>query len=333
MALLVCGGAGYIGSHMVRALLERGERVVVLDSLRTGHRQAVPAAAAFHAGDMRDPAVLDAVFSAQPVEAVLHFAAISLVGESMRRPLDYLDNNVGGMLALLEAMRRHGVGRLVFSSSAAVYGEPDSVPVAEDAPLHPASPYGESKLMMERAAWWAERAHGIRSVVLRYFNVAGAWPDGSLGEDHRPESHLIPRLLLSALGKLPEFTIFGEDYPTDDGTCVRDYIGVMDLVEAHVRALEHLRRGGASLTCNLGNGAGFSVRQVVEAVRRVTGLRLKVGSASRRPGDPARLVASAGRAERELGWKAATGLDAMVAAAWAWHRAHPDGWGGGAPSA
>lgn len=352
MAVLVCGGAGYIGSHNVRVLAEAGEDVVVIDNLRTGHRAAVPAGVAFHEGDIRDPAALDAVFAAHRIDAVLHFAASSLVGESMEKPLEYFDNNVGGMQRLLEAMLRHDVGTIVFSSSAAVYGDPTasgrtppatpgqesadagpapSIPpsllIPEDAPLCPTNPYGESKLIMERLMRWAAQAHGMRFVSLRYFNVGGAWAGGQLGEDHRPESHLIPLILQVPLGRRPEIAVFGDDYPTPDGTCVRDYLDVMDLADAHLRALAHLRRDGDSLICNLGNGQGFSVRQMIEAARRVTGHAIPARVAGRRPGDPAMLVASAERAQAVLGWRPTRGIEAIIASAWEWHRRHPDGYG------
>ena len=244
MAVLVCGGAGYIGSHNVRALLERGETPVVLDNFLTGHRASVPQGVRLYTGDMRDPELLDAVFTEQPIEAVLHFAACSLVGESMEQPLRYFQNNIHGMMVLLEAMVRHGVDKIVFSSTASVYGEPDAVPIPETAALRPTNPYGESKLAMERMMHWVGRAHGIRSVILRYFNVAGAWPQGLIGEDHRPESHLIPIILQVPLGKRPHVTIFGDDYPTPDGTCIRDYLDVMELADAHLRAVDYLRGGG-----------------------------------------------------------------------------------------
>lgn len=326
MAVLVCGGAGYIGSHNVRALLDAGREVVVADNFLTGHREAVASGAALHEVDIRDAAALDAVFAAHPIDAVLHFAASSLVGESMERPLAYFDNNVLGMQRLLEAMERHGVKRIVFSSSAAVYGEPDAVPIPEDAPLRPTNPYGESKRIMERIMHWAALAHDMRFVSLRYFNVGGAWPGGAIGEDHRPESHLIPLILQVPLGLRPEIAIFGSDYPTPDGTCVRDYIDVMDLADAHLRALDHLERGGESLVCNLGNGRGFSVREMIAAARRVTGHPIPVREAPRRPGDPARLVASSELAGRALGWRPARDIEAIIASAWEWHRRHPHGY-------
>ena len=276
MAILVCGGAGYIGSHAVHALAAAGQEVVVVDNLQTGHAAAVAGKAAFVrrlSGRHLPPL---------PHRRVMHFAADSQVGESMVKPLKYFNNNVGGMQSLLEAMVRHGVGRIVFSSSAAVYGEPDSVPVSEDAPTRPTNPYGHSKLMMEAMMRWVSAAHGIRYVSLRYFNVAGALADGSIGEDHSPESHLIPLVLQVPLGRRPHITIFGDDYATPDGTCIRDYIAVTDLVDAHVKALDHLQRGGDDLICNLGNGQGFSVRQIVDCARKVTGHAIPVVMGQRR---------------------------------------------------
>ena len=327
MAVLVCGGAGYIGSHNVRALLESGREVVVADNFLTGHRGAVPAGAALHEVDIRDADALDAIFSAHRIDAVLHFAASSLVGESMEQPLAYFNNNVNGMQSLLESMQRHGVGRIVFSSSAAVYGEPESVPIPEDAPLRPSNPYGESKLIMERIMHWAAQAHDMHFVSLRYFNVGGAWPGGDIGEDHRPESHLIPLILQVPLGRRPNIAVFGSDYPTPDGTCLRDYIDVMDLADAHLRALDHLEKGGGSMACNLGNGKGFSVREMIAAARRVTGHPIPVREAPRRPGDPARLVASSELAASTLGWRPTRDMEDIIASAWEWHRKHPEGYG------
>lgn len=327
MSILVIGGAGYIGSHNVRALLARNEEVVVLDNLSTGHRQAVPAEVAFYEGDLRSQADLERVFSEQKIEAVLHFAAFIEVGESMTKPLKYFDNNVVGMISLLEAMERHGVDKLVFSSSAAVYGEPDRVPIEEEDKKAPANPYGESKLMMEHIMEWTHRATGIRSVTLRYFNVGGAFEDASIGEDHRPESHLIPLILQVPLGKRDHINVFGNDYDTEDGSCVRDYLHVMDLADAHVKAIDYLRAGNDSLVCNLGNGQGFSVLEMVEAARRVTGHPVPAQIALRRPGDPARLVASSDRARRVLGWTPTHGIEEIIRSAWKWHQSHPQGYG------
>lgn len=325
MPILVCGGAGYIGSHNVRSLLARGEEVVVIDNFFTGHCASLPDGVTLYEGDIRQGELLDRIFSEHRVDAVLHFAASSLVGESMEQPLKYFHNNVHGMQSLLEAMVRNHVDKIVFSSSAAVYGEQDNVPISEDAALSPTNPYGESKLIMERMMHWVGKAHGIRFVSLRYFNVGGAWPGGIIGEDHRPESHLIPLILQVPLGRRETVTIFGNDYPTPDGTCIRDYIGVMDLADAHMRALDYLRAGGGSEVCNLGNGKGFSVREMVAAACRVTGHDIGVTMATRRYGDPARLVASADRARELLGWEARAGIDDIIASAWEWHKNHPDG--------
>lgn len=327
MRILVIGGAGYIGSHNVHALAERGDEVVVLDSLATGHRESVHPKARFYQGDLRSAADLDKVFSENKIDAVMHFAAYSLVAESMTKPLKYFDNNVGGMLSLLQAMARHGVDKLVFSSTAAVYGEPKSIPIVEDDPKDPTNPYGESKLIMERMMRWVGEANGIRSVILRYFNVGGALADGSIGEDHRPESHLIPLILQVPLGRRPHISVFGTDYPTKDGSCIRDYLHVMDLADAHLRAVDYLAAGGSSTVCNLGNGQGFSVLEMIEAARRVTGHELPVRIEGRRPGDPARLVASSDRAKAVLGWQPAAGIEEIIRTAWTWHQKHPQGYG------
>lgn len=326
MAVFVPGGAGYIGSHNVRALAGQGEEVVVLDNLLTGHRQSLGENVRFYRGDLRDGTLLDVIFRDCRVDAVIHFAASSLVGESMLKPLYYFNNNIQGMQSLLEAMLRNGVDKIVFSSSAAVYGEPEVMPIGEDCPRNPLNPYGESKLVMERMMRWCERAHGMRSVILRYFNVAGAWPDGSIGEDHDPESHLVPLVLQVPLGKRAYVTIFGDDYPTPDGTCIRDYLHVMDLVEAHVLALRHLRAGGGSLVCNLGSGRGFSVREIIDAARRVTGRDIPERTGQRRAGDPPRLVACSDMARRKLGWHPRGSLDDMIGSAWRWHLGHPRGY-------
>ena len=327
MSILVIGGAGYIGSHNVHALVERGEDVVVLDNLVTGHRQAVHPNARFYEGDLRSAADLDRVFSEQQIEAVMHFAAFSLVGESVVQPLKYFNNNVGGMQSLLEAMARHHVDRLVLSSTAAVYGEPERVPISEDDPKNPTNPYGESKLIMERMMRWAGEACGIRWVSLRYFNVGGALADGHIGEDHHPESHLIPLILQVPLGRRSHISIFGDDYPTRDGSCIRDYLHVMDLADAHIRALDYLKDGGSPLVCNLGNGQGFSVFEMVEAARKVTGHPVPAKVEGRRAGDPAQLVASSDRARTVLGWQPEAGIEEIIASAWNWHVQHPQGFG------
>jgi UDP-glucose 4-epimerase len=324
--ILVCGGAGYIGSHMVRALLSRGEAVAVADNLQTGHVKSLPPEALFFQGDLRDPDFMDRVCRTAAPEAVIHFAADSQVGESMLNPLKYFNNNLHGTETLLSAMIRGGVRLIVFSSSAAVYGEPDKTPITENDPAVPNSPYGETKLVMEKMMKWAARAHGLEFVSLRYFNVAGANPDGSIGEDHRPESHLIPLVLLTALKKRAGLDIFGDDYDTPDGTCLRDYVQVSDLAEAHLLALDHLRRGGASDIFNLGGDRGFSVREIIRAAEEVTGLCIPSRVAPRRPGDPARLVADSSRARSALGWRPRfTGIKDIIRTAWNWHKNHPDG--------
>lgn len=327
--ILVCGGAGYIGSHMVYELIDRGYEVVVADNLSTGHLQAVHPKAVFHHVDIRDKSALDSVFKAHAIEAVVHFAASSLVGESMTNPLKYFDNNVGGSRNLLEVMRDHEVNRIVFSSTAATYGIPESSSIKETDPTNPINPYGESKLMVERMLKTCETAHGIRSVCLRYFNVAGAHESGVIGEDHNPETHLIPLILQVPLGKRPHISVFGNDYNTPDGTCIRDYIHVSDLVDAHVKALEYLEAGSPSRVFNLGNGKGFSVLEMIEAARRVTGHAIESRVEARRPGDPDHLVACADLAGEVLGWRPQyTGVEDIIRTAWQFHQKHPKGFEG-----
>jgi UDP-glucose 4-epimerase len=310
----------------VAALLEQGEEPVIVDSLVTGHKASV-LGGKLYVGDLRDEPFLERVFRENEIDTVIHFAASSLVGESMTAPGKYYHNNVYGTLCLLEMMRKYGVTRIVFSSTAATYGEPERVPIRESDRTQPASVYGDTKLAMERMIRWYEAAHGIRSVALRYFNAAGAHPSGAIGEDHRPETHLIPLILQVPLGRRPHITVFGDDYPTEDGTCVRDYIHVADLADAHLLAMQRLREGGASAVYNLGNGAGFSVRQVVEVARRVTGHAIPAVVEARRPGDPAVLVASSDLARRELGWNPRyADLETIIADAWNWHRNHPEGY-------
>jgi len=321
--VLVTGGAGYIGSVTARRLLARGHEVEILDDFSTGHRAALPPGAPLHEGRLGDTPFLDGVF-ARPFDAVVHFAARSLVGESVAQPLLYWRENVGGTLALLERVARGGARVFVFSSSAAVYGEPARVPIPETAPTAPVNPYGRTKLAMETALADAARAHGFAAVALRYFNAAGA-ADG-LGEDHEPETHLIPRLLRSLLDPAVEFRLYGDDYPTPDGTCVRDYVHVADLAQAHALALEWAGRPGFT-ALNLGHGRGFSVREVVAAAVEVTGRPLAPPVAPRRPGDPAVLVASHERARELLGWTPArSDLATILTDAWQWHRAHPRGY-------
>ena len=327
MAILVCGGAGYIGSHAVHALIEKGEQVVIVDNLQTGHRGALNAKAKFYEGDIRDASVLDKIFTENKVEAVIHFAANSLVGESMEKPLLYFNNNVYGMQVLLEAMVRHGVDKIVFSSTAAVYGEPKRVPIHEDDETCPTNTYGETKLTMEKMMKWVSRANGVRYVSLRYFNAAGALPDGSIGEDHATETHLIPLILQVPTGRRDHITVFGDDYPTPDGTCLRDYIHVVDLADAHVLALEYLRKGGASDIFNLGNGQGFSVKEMIAAAEKATGRSIKVEIGARRAGDPAQLIASSEKARSVLGWKPQfTDVEQVIGTAWRWHEHHPHGY-------
>lgn len=326
MVVLVCGGAGYIGSHMVKELIENGEEVVILDNFQKGHYDAVVGQKVYE-GDLRDRKILDKVFTENKIDAVIDFAADSLVGESVVEPLKYFNNNVGGTISLLEAMRDHGVKHIVFSSTAATYGEPENVPILEGDRTFPTNPYGESKLAVEKILKWCDNAYGIKYTVLRYFNAAGAHISGEIGEDHRPESHLIPLILQVALGKREKIMIFGEDYNTNDGTCVRDYIHVTDLANAHLMALRRMKDGGASGTYNLGNGTGFSVKEVIEVTRKVTGREIKAEVAPRRAGDPATLIASSDKALSELKWKPKyNSLETIIETAWKWHLNHPDGY-------
>jgi UDP-glucose 4-epimerase len=322
---LVTGGAGFVGSHVVAALLDRGDEVVVLDSLATGHRAAVLPGARLVVGDLADAALVESLLAEQPWDAVLHFAALSLVGESMRDPYRYIAVNVGTGVGLIAACVRHGVRRFVFSSTAALFGAAGAAPIDEDAPCDPGSPYGESKAMLERALLWAERVHGLHSACLRYFNAAGADPAGRLGEDHTPETHLIPLVIDAALGRRPEVTVFGDDYATPDGTCIRDYVHVTDLADAHLRVLPLL--GTGSRRYNLGNGRGSSVLEVIRSVERVSGRPVPHRIGPRRPGDPPVLVAASGRMVRETGWQPRyAALDEIVRTALAWRVAHPDGY-------
>lgn len=325
MKILVCGGAGYIGSHCVKQLLSKGHDVVVLDNLVKGHVQAVDPRATLIIGDLRSDVILDQLFTSHAIEAVIDFAAFSLVGESMTAPMDYYDNNVGGTLNLLKKMHHYNVRNIIFSSTAATYGEPEHTPIHEDDRKAPQNPYGETKLAVERLLHWCDVAHDIHYVVLRYFNVAGADPSGEIGEDHQPETHLIPKVLEVALGKSPTIKIFGTDYDTPDGTCIRDYIHVTDLCDAHILALDHLVRHHVSGCFNLGNGNGFSVKEVIEVARSVTGHPIPAEIVPRRPGDPARLITNADKM-LALGWQINhPTLEQIVASAWNWHQAHPDG--------
>lgn len=322
----MCGGAGYIGSHMVSLLVERGKEVIVVDNFQKGHKDAVKGRKIYE-GDLRDRSFLNKVFSENEIEAVIDFAADSLVGESVAEPLKYFNNNVAGTINLLETMKDYDCKYIVFSSTAATYGEPDRVPIEETDKTEPTNPYGESKLMVEKVLKWSAQAYGIKYTALRYFNAAGAHPSGEIGEDHRPETHLIPLIIQTALGQREKIMIFGDDYDTEDGTCVRDYIHVMDLCQAHLLALDRMKNGGDSGIFNLGNGKGFSVKEVIETARRVTGREIKQEIAVRRAGDPAVLIASSERAIEELGWKPEFNtLEKIIETAWKWHSAHPQGY-------
>lgn len=326
MSILVCGGAGYIGSHTVHQLINQNKDVIIIDNLQTGHMSAVNKKAKFYKGDIRDSSFLDKVFSENNIESIIHFAANSLVGESMTKPLLYFNNNVYGMQVLLESMVKHNIKNIVFSSTAAVYGEPKRVPILEDDETNPTNPYGETKLAMEKMMKWCDKAYGIKFVALRYFNVAGALEDGSIGEDHSPETHLIPLILQVPLKKREFITVFGDDYSTPDGTCIRDYIHVIDLADAHIKAVEYLEKGNGSNIFNLGNGVGFSVKEMITAAEESTNEKIKVVLGERRAGDPAQLIASSEKARKILGWTPKyTNVKDIISTAWGWHKSHPDG--------
>lgn len=326
MNILVVGGAGYIGSHAVRALLRAGHDVRVFDNLEYGHAQAVPEGF-LTVGDLADRGAIERLLRDSAIDAVMHFAAYTSVPESVSDPARYYQNNIVGSLNLLEAMRAAGVGRVVFSSTAAVYGIPDSVPIVETSPVAPINPYGFTKLAIEHALADYASAFGLGYAALRYFNACGASADARIGEDHRPETHLIPIILQVALGQRENVALFGTDYPTPDGTCIRDYIHVEDLADAHVRALERIEPG-RGMIYNVGTGSGFSVREVVEACRRVTSRPIPVVERPRRAGDPPSLVASSVAIRRDLGWSPRfTEIEPIVASAWAWHSSHPNGYG------
>lgn len=327
MNVLVIGGAGYIGSHAVNKLIKKDYNVSVLDNLVTGHRDAVDEAATFYLGDIRDKAILNQIVQDEQIEAIFHFAASSLVGESVEKPLKYFNNNVVGMEVLLEVMQENDVKKIIFSSTAAVYGDVQAPLITEDEPKAPTSPYGESKLMMENMIKWCDLAHGIKFVSLRYFNVAGALSTGEIGEDHDPETHLIPIVLQTALGQRNAMTIFGDDYNTPDGTCIRDYVHVEDLIDAHILALEYLNTNAESQIFNLGSSTGYSVKEIVEASRKVTGKEIPVKIGERRAGDPAKLVAASEKAREILGWKPAyETIEGIIQTAWNWHEANPEGY-------
>lgn len=319
-AILVTGGAGYIGSHTVRLLAESGEKIVVLDSLELGHRDAVISPGVeLVVGDMGDPAVIDGIFGRYAISAVLHFAAYALVGESVSEPIKYYQNNTAAPLILLEAMRKHGTKHFIFSSTCATYGNPHFMPMDETHPQNPINPYGMSKLMLERVLKDCDHAYGIRHIILRYFNASGCSADFQIGEDHTPESHIIPRTLMAITGEAPNLTVFGTDYPTPDGTCIRDYIHVLDLAEAHALALAHLRKGGESAACNLGTGKGVSVKEIITLAEAVTGRKVPVTYGPRREGDPPELVGNPAKAKEILGWEAKfRDPRIMIEGAWAW---------------
>lgn len=327
MKILVAGGAGYIGSHTVYELIDNGADVVIIDSLETGHIEAVHPKARFYQGDIRDRDFLDQVLTKEKnIDGVIHFAANSLVGESMTNPLKYYDNNVYGTKVLLEKLIEHGINHVVFSSTAATYGEPKSIPIVETDPTQPTNAYGETKLAMEKMFKWCDVAHGLKYVALRYFNACGAHISGQIGEAHNPESHLIPLILQVPNGKRESIKVFGTDYPTKDGTCVRDYIHVTDLATAHILAVKYLIDGNESNTFNLGNGVGFTVNEVIEKAKQVTKLPIKVEQDARRAGDPAVLIASSEKAKKVLGWKPKyDSLETIIETAWNWHKNHPDG--------
>ena len=327
MSVLVLGGAGYIGSHAVAQLIDANYDVVVVDNLVKGHHEAVHSQAKFYEGDIRDKAFLNRVFEQEDVEGVFHFCAFSLVGESVEIPLQYFNNNVYGLQVLLEVMKDHDVNHIVFSSTAAVYGEPDTVPIHETDTQAPTNPYGESKLMMEKMMKWCHKAYGVNYTALRYFNVVGAHVEGSIGEDHHPETHLIPIVLEVALGQRDALTIFGNDYDTEDGSCIRDYLHVVDLIDAHILAYQYLRNGGESGVFNLGSSQGYSVFEILEAARKVTGKDIPAQVGPRRAGDPSKLVAASDKAKSMLGWQPQhDDIHEIIRSAWNWHRQHPHGY-------
>jgi UDP-glucose 4-epimerase len=323
--VLIVGGAGYIGSHNVRLFLNRGYDVVIVDNLNTGHMKAVDPRATFYKEDIRNKDAMVEIFKKEKPDAVVHFAALSLVGVSMKDPLAYFDNNVYGMISLLEAMQETGINKIVFSSSAATYGEQEKMPLTEESPTKPTSVYGETKLMMETIMRWCDQCIGIKYVSLRYFNAAGASMDGTIGEDHNPETHLIPLILQVPLGKRDHISVFGQDYPTRDGTCVRDYIHVEDLADAHVRAVEYLLANKPSNIFNLGSGDGQTVTEMIKSAEKIVGKPIKTEYVGRRPGDPANLIASNKKAKEILGWTNTKTLDEIIGSAYNFHKNHPNG--------
>lgn len=327
MKVLVLGGAGYIGSHTVYELINKKHEVVIIDNLETGYKQAVHKDAKFYEGDLRDKKFLNEVFKKEKdIDGIIHFAANSLVGESMENPLKYYDNNLLGTKVLLETMIENNIDKIVFSSTAATYGEPENIPILESDKTEPTNTYGETKLAMEKMFKWVSKAHNLNYVSLRYFNACGAYMDGSIGEAHNPETHLIPIILQAANGIREQINIFGDDYDTKDGTCIRDYIHVSDLADAHILAMEYLIKGGESTIFNLGNGVGFTVKEVIETAKKVTGKDIKAVVSERRAGDPATLVASSKKAKDVLGWKPTRdSLEEIIKSAWKWHSLNPKG--------
>ena len=328
MKILVLGGAGYIGSHTVYELIDAGEEVVIIDNLETGHIEAVHPQAKFYKGDLRDKDFVDSVLDQEKdIDAVIHFAANSLVGESMVDPLKYYDNNLCGTKTMVQSLVEHGIDKIVFSSTAATYGEPEKVPIVETDRTEPTNTYGETKLSMEKMFKWTSKAYNLRYVSLRYFNACGAHPNGKIGEAHNPETHLIPLVLQVPNGKREYISVFGNDYDTKDGTCVRDYIHVNDLAQAHILAMEYLSKGGESNIFNLGNGVGFTVKEVIEMARKVTNYTIPIREEERRAGDPSVLIASSEKARKVLGWKPQyADLETIISTAWKWHVNHPDGY-------
>lgn len=327
MNILILGGAGYIGSHTAYQLIDAGEKVVIADNLQTGFLEAVHPEAKFYEGDIRDRQFLDSIFEKETIDGVIHFAASSQVGESMKDPLKYYNNNLCGTEVLLESMVAHGMDKIVFSSTAATYGEPERIPILETDRTLPTNCYGETKLSMEKMFQWTAKAHDLRYVSLRYFNACGAHPEGIIGEAHNPETHLIPLILQVPNGQRDYISIFGNDYDTEDGTCVRDYIHVNDLAQAHILAMKYLLKGGKSNIFNLGNGVGFSVKEVVETARKVTGHPIPAKEEERRAGDPSTLIASSTKAKEILGWKPQfDDLETIISTAWKWHQSHPNGY-------
>mgnify|MGYP000114454112 FL=1 len=325
MRILVLGGAGYIGSHTVYELVDAGYEVIVIDNLLTGFKEAVHPQAKFYEGDIRDKIFLDNILSKEKIDGVIHFAASSQVGESMKNPLKYYNNNLCGTEVLLESMVEHGIDKIVFSSTAATYGEPESIPILETARTLPTNCYGETKLSMEKMFKWISKAHNLRYVSLRYFNACGAHPNGKIGEAHNPETHLIPLVLQVPNGKREYISVFGNDYDTKDGTCVRDYIHVNDLAQAHILAMEYLSKGGESNIFNLGNGVGFTVKEVIETARKVTNHTIPIREEERRAGDPSVLIASSEKARKVLGWKPQyADLETIISTACKRHGNHPD---------